>query len=92
MDKTNNYAWLVPALVAFVLIIGSFITQWATTRAAVASVQSNQDKIDARVVDSEKRIQIIEVGAAVSNSDVETIKRGIEEIKKDIKEILKNQK
>jgi len=78
---------IAPGL-TILFFVGGFVAQWAIMKSAVAGVQKGQEINTARINDAEDKIQKIEVGTAVSATDIRTIKDDLSEIKKDVKSIL----
>jgi septal ring factor EnvC (AmiA/AmiB activator) len=88
----KKYQWILAPLVTFLIFAGGIAVQWATTKAAVAAIQTDQQSVNDRVSTVEKKVQEQEVKSATTNTTVEDIRDDVKEIKKDIKEILRGKK
>jgi peptidoglycan hydrolase CwlO-like protein len=85
----KKYQWLLSPLVTFLIFSGGIAVQWATTRAAVAAIQTEQQTVNGRVDTVEKKVQAQEVKSAETKTTVEDIRDDVKEIKQDIKSILR---
>lgn len=85
--EKKNIWWIGPAI-SLCLVLGGFVAQWATMKASLSDMNTNQTKIEAKVNDNEKRLRDVETKSAVGDTKIDNISKDVGEIKKDIKTLL----
>lgn len=87
-NNTGKWKIFIGPAVTLILVLGSFIAQYATIRADVKDVEEDLVKVEQKLEKAEKKVQDLEVKTAVGDNVLNTLTNDVAVIKADVKKLL----